>query len=158
MRATLSWALEHDRSAGERLVIGMIDLLRSVGAFRESSPNYAGSEQILDAIGCFQSEGFELALNGELRPVVLDGLSGLELTHALETYVRRAKQGATDAALLSGTGKDLVEATARHVVKERYGQDDHRANFPTVLEWAFLSLGMATPKTLSCLTSQRYDK
>jgi len=35
--------------------------------------------------------------------------------------VRRAKRGAADAALVTGTGKDLLEAVAAHVLQQRYG-------------------------------------
>jgi hypothetical protein len=60
----------------------------------------------------------------------------------------RAKRGVADAALLAGTGKDLLEATAAHLVVERCGYDPGEANFPTLLEWAFLSVEMVTTKVL----------
>jgi Abortive infection C-terminus len=142
VRATLSWAIENNRGGGESFVLGIINLVRSCGGFRPTSPNYVGSDPIQNAISVFRSEGYELSVDGELRPLVLDALSGIELTEALEAYVRRAKRGATDAALLAGTSKDLLEATAAHIVIERFG-DPGKANFPTLLDWAFNSLGMA---------------
>jgi hypothetical protein len=144
LRQTLSWALEHDVQGGEQLVASMIAEIRAVGGFRSSSPNYVGFDAIQDAVDVFRVEGYELTLDGELRPLVLDGLSGTALTEALEAYVRRAKRGAADAALLTGTSKDLLEATAAHVVRSRFG-DPGKANFPTLLGWAFISLDMATP-------------
>jgi hypothetical protein len=144
--ATLSWSLEHSRSAGEDLVASVISSLRAHGGFRPTSPNYVGEQPIQDAGTAFRSEGYELSLDGSLGPIVLDNLSGAALTDALEAYVRRAKRGAADAALLTGTSKDLLEATAAHVVVSRYGHDPGKANFPTLLEWAFTSLRMATPK------------
>jgi len=146
LRATLSWALEHDRSGGEQLVVKMIDLIRSRGGFRSSSPNYVGSEPIQNAIEAFRSEGYELSNEGHLYPLVLDGLSAEELTEVLLTYVRRAQRGAADAALLVGTGKDLLEAVAAHLVKERFGHDPGKESFPVLLEGAFSSVHMATPK------------
>jgi hypothetical protein len=101
VRASLGWALEHNPAGGEQLVASLIAVIRAVGGFRPSSPNYAGSEVIRDAINVFRSEGYELSLDGEMRPLVLDGLSCADLTEALEAYVRRAKRGAEDAALLA---------------------------------------------------------
>ncbi len=75
---------------------------------------------------------------------MLDHLSGAEL--ALESYVRRAKQGAEDAALLAGTGKDLVEATAAHVLNQIYGHYPSTINFPALLGQAFAALGLAVEK------------
>jgi len=145
LRATLSWALENRPSEGEVLVAGMLSHLRACGSFRSSSPNYVGDEALTNAICVFKLEGFNLSSDGELRPLVLEGLSGNELTAALETYVRRAKRGADDAALVTGTGKDLLEATAAHVIRELYGNHSSQSNFPTLLGQAFVGLGLATP-------------
>jgi hypothetical protein len=143
--STLSWALEYNRCAGEYLVSLVISSLRAAGGFRPESSNYVGEGVIQDAINVFQTEGFELSPDGELLPVVLDSLSGVAMTEALKAYVQRAKRGASDAALLTGTSKDLLESTAAHLVSERYGHDPGKANFPTLLGWAFTSLRMATP-------------
>ena len=144
--STLSWALEHNPCAGEDLVSMVLSSLRAAGGFRPGSSNYVGEQVIQDAITVFHAEGYELSLDGDLRPLVLDSLSGTAMTEALQAYVRRAKRGASDAALLTGTSKDLLEATAAHLVSLRYGHDPGKANFPTLLEWAFGSLRMATPK------------
>ena len=69
------------------------------------------------------------------------------MTTALEGYVRRAQRGSEDGALLVGTGKDLLEATAAHVISEKYGQYSPQANFPTLLGQAFTALGLSTPQT-----------
>ena len=69
----------------------------------------------------------------------------MELTKALRAYVRRARLGSSDAALLTGTGKDLLEATAAHVLTETYGSYSHQSNFPTLLGQAFVAVGLATP-------------
>lgn len=121
VRAALNWALTNDIRAGEALVESLIAFLRGCGGFRAGSPNYVGAEVITDAIGAFRAEGFVLSQDGELLAVVLDNLSGTELSAALACYVRRAQQGAQDAALLTGTGKDLLEATAAHILLERNG-------------------------------------
>ena len=148
VRSTLSWALEHDPQAGSRLVSNLLGLIRGHGGFRDTSPNYVGKHAIDTAIGVFGSEGYELSLDGELRPTLLDNLSGKKLTEAIEAYVRRAKKGAQDAALVTGTGKDLLEAVAAHILKQRYGSASmSNSNFPTLLGQAFTELKLVTPQT-----------
>jgi len=141
----LSWALEHNLESGERLVWCLIELIRGLGGFRSTSPNFVGAEAIRNAAGAFRVEGFELSEDGELRPLLLDQLSSTEMTEALWAYVRRAQRGAEDAALVVGTGKDLLEATARHVLVQFYGAYAESANFPTTLGQAFAAAGLATP-------------
>ena len=148
IRATLSWAIEENPVAGESLVATLISTIRGYGGFRDTSANFVGHDAIKNAIDSFRSEGYELTPDGELRPLVLDNLSGADLTQALEAYVRRAKQGNDDAALLAGTGKDLLEATAAHILSERYGYYSSQSNFPTLLGQVFVCLGLATPQDL----------
>jgi len=49
---------------------------------------------ITDAVETFRAAGYVLTRDGDLRPLVLDSLSGRELSEALAAYVRRAKRGA----------------------------------------------------------------
>jgi len=144
IRAVLGWALEQNPEAGEKLVAGLIAHLQGCGGFRASSPNCCGAEAIADAQSTFKAEGFVLASDGDLRAAVLDNLAGTDLTAALNAYVLRAKRGSDDGALLTGTGKDLLEATAAHVIQEVYGSYPQTANFPTLLGQAFSALGLAT--------------
>lgn len=144
VRQVLTWALENDIEKGGRLVALLVGALRASGGFRPESTNYIGVQDITNAAEAFLAEGFELASNGELRPIVLDNLSGADLTAALRANVRRARQGALDAALLAGSGKDLLEATAAHVVVERYGAYNDQTNFPTLLGQAFVAVGLTT--------------
>lgn len=144
VRAVLGWALENDIESGGQLVSNLISHLRGCGGFRKQSPNYVGEQEIKDAINAFREEGYELTTNGELRPIVLDSLSGPELTAALDAYCRRAKHGIQDAALVTGTSKDLIEATAAHVILELTGGKPTIGNFPTLLGQAFTHLSMET--------------
>ena len=48
---------------------------------------------------------------------------------------------------MTGTGKDLLEATAAHVLQQRYGYYSSLSNFPTLLGQAFTDLGLATNQT-----------
>ncbi len=146
IRATLNWALENDYEAGGHLVTSLIALVRGHGGFRETSPNYVGSEAITNLISALDDEGFELSLDGHLRTKILENLSGIVLTEALMAYVRRAKRGVHDAALITGTGKDLLEAVAAHILEQRYGGYSTTSNFPTLLGRVFVELGLATPQ------------
>jgi hypothetical protein len=145
VRGTLSWALEHLPERGGQFVSGLISQIQGYGGFRESSANFVGIEAIQNCVATFSSEGFTLSLDGELRPKVLDSLHGAALTEALSGYVRRAKKGVEDAALLTGTGKDLLEAIAAHIIQNRYGSYPTQSNFPTLLGQAYAALGLATP-------------
>ena len=147
VRATLSWALEQSPDNGEVLVAALIALIRGKGGFRKGSPNFVGEDAISDAAEAFRTEGYTLTTDGDLQPAGLDTLEGAQLTSALDAYVRRARRGSEDAALPVGTGKDLLEATAAHVISERFGHYPEQANFPTLLGQAFTALGLATPQT-----------
>lgn len=146
IRGTLSWALENNPSGGEALVESLLSFLRASGGFRPGSPNYVGDEVIRNAIAAFRAEGFTLTQDGELQPQILENLSGATLSTALESYIRRAKRGAEDAALLSGTSKDLLEATAAHILVECNGSYPQGANFEGLLGMAFVAIDLATPQ------------
>ena len=146
VRAVLSWAIDNEPESGGKLVEALISKIRASGGFRDISDNYVGKDVIERAVEAFDSEGYILSLDGELRPKNLSSLSGKALTEALSAYARRAQRGAEDAALLSGTGKDLLEATAAHVITVKYGSYPQQVNFPALLGQAFVALGLATPE------------
>lgn len=89
--------------------------------------------------------------------MLLDSLSGKELSKALTAYVRRAKRGALDAALVIGTGKDLLEATAKHVLFVRFGTEPAIANFPTLLAQSFVALNLCIAKDKAVTARERLD-
>lgn len=146
VRAVLSWAIENDLESGRGFVEQLAAMVRSCGGFRTDSPNYVGEDAIKGLRDALAAEGFLLASDGELRPQVLDTLSGAELTKALEGYVRRAQKGAEDAALLAGTSKDLVEATAAHVMVQLWPNTNPPQQFSALLGMAFVALGLKTPQ------------
>jgi hypothetical protein len=157
VRGVLHWAIENDIEKGERLVYLLVALVRGVGGFREASSNFVGHDAIRDLREAFASEGFTLSETGELLPVILDTLSGTELTEALKAYVRRARKGALDAALITGTGKDLVEATAAHVLVQRFGNYSHHDNFPTLLGQAFVAVGLCAVRKQNLSAQEQMD-
>ena len=146
IRAVLHWAIENEAHAGGRFVYGLLGHVRGCGGFRQDSPNYVGIDAISGAVDAFSTEGLILGPDGVLSPRVLDGLSGRDLTEALEAYARRAKKGVADAALLTGTSKDLLEAAASHVLDTKCGGYSHGDNFPTLLGQAFVALDMSVPR------------
>ncbi len=144
VRGTLRWAMQNDPEAGEQLVFKLISLIKGCGGFRPESPNYVGADCVATASDAFRTEGYELTTDGELMPVVLNNLSGADLTKALESYIRRAQRGIRDAALVTGTGKDLLEAVAAHILQEKCGGYDAGWNFHMLLGRAFIAVDMAT--------------
>lgn len=147
IRAVLSWAIENDNESGEKLVYALISLIKGLGGFRKTSPNFVGQEAIFNAQIAIKNEGYELSNDGDLKAVVLDNLSEVDLEEALLAYIRRAQKGSEDAALLAGTGKDLLEAVAGFVLTKRWGNYQKTASFPTLLGQAFISLNLATSQT-----------
>ena len=145
MLAVLTHALDVNRVAGAKLVARLIGAVRGVGGFRPTSEDYVGNEVLDNLHAAFRDVGFELDSDGHLRPLSLENLDGAELTEALRLYVRRARAGSRDAALVTGTGKDLLEAASRHVLVERTGSYDDRMPFPVTLFNAFYALDLATP-------------
>lgn len=145
VRGTLSWALSNNPRAGESLVSGLISTVQGYGGFRPASINYCGSEAITNLTTVFAEQGWDLLSDGSLQPRVLDSLTGKALTTALQAYADRARRGSLDSPLLAGTAKDLLEATAAHVLVEKWGSYPSTSNFPTLLGQAFTALGLATP-------------
>ena len=148
LRAVLSWAIENEPEKGGKFITAILGVIRGYGGFREASPNYVGKHAVDNCAAAFDGDGYVFGLDGTLRPKTLDNLTGIALTAALRIYVTRAKRGAEDAALLVGTGKDLLEAVAAHVVQQKFGGYASSSNFPTLLGQAFVALGLATPEDI----------
>ena len=147
VRAVLWWAGENDVEAGSSLVGSLIAALRASGSFRPSEPNYAGASTIEALRSALDLLGYDLGSDGSVRPKLLEGLEGADLTEVLWSYVRRARSAADDPALRLGTAKDLTEATARHVLVETIGSYPAHANFPATLWQAYDRLGLEGPTT-----------
>ena len=65
-----------------------------------------------------------------------------EQEEALRAYIIRAKKGAEDAALLAGTGKDLLEAVCGFILTKLWGNYPTTGNFPTLLGQTFTALNL----------------
>lgn len=143
-RSVLNWALEFNLEGGEKFAVALINLVKANGGFRDSSPNYVGSENIQNLKISLKNIGFNLTSDGDILHMVLDNLPALEVEQVLSIYIRRAKKGSEDAALLAGTSKDLLEAVAGHILVRKYGEYPQTANFPTLLGQAFVALDIST--------------
>jgi hypothetical protein len=123
----------------------IVALLRADGAFNTGSPSYAGTWKVTQLTQAFAALGVNLYTDGLLRDTVIDNLSGTRLTTALRSHVNRINLNPDDAPLQVGAGKELDEATARHVVTELRGDYSTSANFPVTLAAAFDALNLAMP-------------
>ncbi|WP_155726851.1 hypothetical protein [Mycobacterium avium] len=146
IRRVFVYATDRRVSAGLPLAKEIVALLRAEGAFSSSLPGYAGEQKISRLTSAFKGFGMTLAEGGELRPTVIDNLAGTDLTEALRMYVQRINLNPDDAPLQVGTGKELDEAVARHVLEERTGSypvGGSAGSFPVTLASAFATLGFA---------------
>jgi hypothetical protein len=144
VRAVLSWALENDINAGENLVYLLLSLVTSYGGFRPSSKNYVGDEPITNLREVFRNEGYYLSTDGIINKIILENLDSIEKNNVLRAYARRAIKGVADAALVTGTSKDLMEAVAAFIVEQIWGSYSQHDNFPTLIGQAFTALGLST--------------
>ncbi|UGB33616.1 abortive infection family protein [Metabacillus sp. B2-18] len=144
VRYVLNWALEFNIDSGEKLLVALLNLVRGVGGFRKGSSNYVGEEEIINLQQILKNSGYYLDDTGNIGHLILDNITEFEMEEALWNYVRRAKKGQEDAALLTGTSKDLLEAVAAHVLVKLWGTYPQTVNFPTLLGQAFVALGLKT--------------
>lgn len=144
VRSVLTWVIEHASEYSREFVEQMVTLIRSCGGFQPGAPNYVGEEAIICLRDALLSKGFLLTPEGEIRTAALDILSGTEVTDTLASYVRRAQKGAADAAIVAGTGKDLLEAVAAHVLFVCGNTNNPPHNFPILLSQAFVALELKT--------------
>ncbi|WP_396908116.1 abortive infection family protein [Mycolicibacterium sp.] len=148
VRRIFVYAADNDPSAGLALAQQLVALLRADGAFTPTLPEYAGPHKIGRLVAPFKRLGLTLTESGELGPTVIDNLQGTELTDTLRGYVRRINLNPDDPELQIGTGKELDEATARHVLMQRTGTypvGGAAGNFPMTLAGAFAALGFEMP-------------
>lgn len=148
IRQVFAYATDHGPNAGLMLAREVVALLRADGAFSPNLDNYAGPQKIGRLRDTFGRVGFSLDFNGALRSTVIDNLTGTQLTDALRALVDRINLTPDDAPLQIGTGKELDEATARHVLIERTGSyptGGRGGSFPVTLAATFTALGFAVP-------------
>lgn len=138
----------HNATAGLPLARELVALCRAHGGFNPDSESYGGSGRVTQLVQAFAPLGITLEPDGSTRPTVIDNLSGTELTAALRSYVDRINFSPDDAPLQVGTGKELDEAAARHVLTELLGDYPVSGSFPVTLSSAFTAINMASPTEL----------
>jgi hypothetical protein len=146
VRSILHWALVHDAAAGSELIGSLLTKVSACGGFRSGATNYVGAEAITNITAAFDAVGILITSDGSINQKVLSSMKGVDLTAALLAYADRAQKGAHDAALLTSTGKDLMEATAAHILQTIHGTYPSGANFQALLGMAFVALDMAVPE------------
>jgi len=152
VRTVLVHATDRDPNASISLSHQLVDLLRADGAFEPALDAYAGTNKISRLGVAYDRLGYTLDPTGALRPKVIDNLEGTALTDALRQLVSRINLNPDDEPLQIGSGKELDEAAARHVLVERLGDyaiGGHAGSFPVTLAQAFQVLGMEVPPDLS---------
>lgn len=147
VRATLIASIDSHPGAAGKLVALLLATVRGGGGFRTDSPNYCGADAIANLAAAYAHHGWVLASDGTLLPRVLETLGGHEATAQLKQYADRARRGALDDPLLAGVAKDLLEATATHVIIEKYSTAPTTHIFPALLGQAFVALDMKTAAT-----------
>jgi len=144
LRKILDWGRENNRAQTERFAAALLGMARSVGGFRSDSGNFVGDEAIENLRQALRREGIELFKDGRVVPLILDDIPLKEHQTVFRSYIDRAKNGSSDAALLAGTGKDLLEAVAAYVSQRVYGAYDSKQSFPMLLGHAFAALELTS--------------
>ena len=134
---------EDTLESAQNLFFKLMAMLHAHGGFRKDSENYVGFEAFENFRNVLKTEGVFMDEDGSILPIVLENISESEYEEALSKYIVRAKRGSMDAALLVGTGKDLLEAVSYYGVHKQMGVYEQK-NFPTLLGLAFTCLGIST--------------
>jgi len=145
VRTVASWCLSHDVRAGWRLLEALVSAVRAEGGFSPHSAGFVGDEVVANLRRALQEVGFTVSDGGELIPQLLESVPEVDQNAALAQYASRLRRGALDSPLVTGTGKDLLEATARHVLVQNHGAYDARMGFPGTLFNAYAALGLCSP-------------
>lgn len=145
IRQALTAAGDSAPDRGMRFALHIVALLRSDGMLRPPLDSFetARVDRLRDALARL---GMTLHADGGVSAIVIDNLAGTALTEALQAHVGRLNANPDDPALLIGSGKDLDEAAARHVLIEKMGSYETRgrgASFPVTLAGAFTANGMS---------------
>lgn len=124
---------------------GLIAAVRAEGGFADDSPQFVGIDALTNLRRALGSIGYTVDEDGELGPVLLDNVPEADQLAVLAQYAARIRRGAVDSPLVTGTGKDLLEAAARHVLVQGGGTYDARMGFPGTLLNAYVAQGLTPP-------------
>lgn len=120
----LAGAIKRPEKARDLLEALLIDL-RIAGQFAE---NETQDSDVVSAARALRRAGWELSTDGYLAPLGdIDLATGGRL--ALDEQINRLRRATDDPGLLIGSSKDLLEATAKFVLKEVGMEQPESANF-----------------------------
>jgi hypothetical protein len=145
VRAVASWCAANDPVKGGRLFEELVGAVRAEGGFATNSEAFIGNEVLDNLRRVLQAVGYTLDADGTLAPLLLDNVPEVERDATLAQYAKRLRRGAADSPLVTGTGKDLLEASARHVLTKSGQGYDERAGLPHTLMNAYTTLGLTPP-------------
>lgn len=145
VRTVASWCSTRDPAAGACLVRELVAAVRAEGGFVRDSEQYVGQQVESNLRRALGTSGFTLDEDGGIVPRLLDNVPEADRHDALRQYADRLRRGALDSPLVTGTGKDLLEAAARHVIVENGGQYAPHMGFPGTLLNAYTVLGLSAP-------------
>lgn len=148
VRQVFVYATDTNPRSGLALGSHLVTLLRADGCLSPASDTFAGQPKVDRLRAVYDTLGYSLDETGALRPKVVDNLEGTALTAALQSYVDRLNLNPDDAPLQIGTGKELDEAVARHVLEQTTGSypvGGNAGSFPVTLANAFTTVGFAVP-------------
>ena len=144
IRQVMVYGISKKHEGVSNFASSIIELLSANGGFRKESPNFVGENEISNLRSLLKPKGIALSGDGKISALNLDSLPQAEKLEALQAYIDRAKNGEDDAALIVGTSKDLLEATAAYAIMKLTGSYPTTVNFPTLLGQAFIMLKLAT--------------
>jgi hypothetical protein len=145
VRAVASWCATNDPASGWRLMEELVSAVRAEGGFVADAPSFVGAQTVANLRRALEAVGYTVDDQGELSPLLLDNVPEVDQDAVLAQYAVRLRRGALDSPLVTGTGKDLLEATARHVLVQSGGTYDPRMGFPGTLVGAYTALGLSVP-------------
>ena len=145
----LQWAQDNGKHyEGGRLCVELIDTIRGHGGFDPNdADNYVGEDAISRTINAVKGTTHVMRSDGTIEVSMLEStMTNHEREELLSRYIRRAQLGYEDAAaLVLGTGKDLLECVAKHICDVKHAPYGENQPFYQLLIAAWNALSMSIP-------------
>ena len=145
VRAVASWCMANDNAKGWRLLEELVGAVRAEGGFAADAPDFVGHDVVANLRRALATADYTIDNDGELAPLLLDNIPEADQHAVLSQYAGRLRRGAADSPLVTGTGKDLLEAAARHVLVQAGGSYNPQMGLPGTLVAAYTALGLSIP-------------
>lgn len=138
-------ATSENNQRGWEVFAKLIELVRAHDGFRPTSADFPGTDAFTTLRSVLRRAGYDLDDAGILRATVFEGLGHEETVAGIRSVIDRARRSGDDAALVTASSKEIVEAAARCVIQSLGHAYDPKANLPTTVETAFKGLGLSVP-------------